>query len=160
MRGGRVDSAGLSKGANGRSLCRWCSLEVPTGRRSFCSEDCVHAWRLRTSPVYLRQAVLKRDCGICARCTVDTVSAYFLLRRARGAKRSALLHIWGLRDLRRKSLWDADHILPVVQGGGECDLSNLRTLCIHCHRVVTAELRLRLAHERAAQTKRNSALLG
>jgi 5-methylcytosine-specific restriction endonuclease McrA len=44
----------------------------------------------------------------------------------------------------RKSLWDADHLLPVAEGGGECDLSNLRTLCLKCHRARTAELRQRL----------------
>ena len=152
MPGGRVAYQLLSKGANGKSLCRWCSFEVPKGRRSFCSEQCVHAWRLRTSPAYLRDAVFKRDRGVCARCTVDTVSAYSMLRRARGERRRALLQVWGLPALRRKSLWDADHILPVVEGGGECDLSNLRTLCIHCHRVVTDELRLRLSTARAAKS--------
>src|SRR5262249_38303914 len=34
----------------------------------------------------------------------------------------------------RRQLWDADHILPVAAGGGECDLSNMRTLCLKCHR--------------------------
>jgi 5-methylcytosine-specific restriction endonuclease McrA len=43
----------------------------------------------------------------------------------------------------RKSLWDADHIVPVSEGGGECDLSNMRTLCLKCHRAHTAELRER-----------------
>jgi hypothetical protein len=33
--------------------------------------------------------------------------------------------------------------VPVVEGGGECDLSNLRTLCLKCHRNVTAQLRMR-----------------
>ena len=45
-----------------------------------------------------------------------------------------------IKRLNRKSLWDADHIVPVVEGGGECDLSNMRTLCIRCHRQVTVEL--------------------
>jgi 5-methylcytosine-specific restriction endonuclease McrA len=49
-----------------------------------------------------------------------------------------------LKNLRRSSLWDADHIAPVAEGGGECDLSNIRTLCLKCHRKVTAELRQRL----------------
>ena len=40
----------------------------------------------------------------------------------------------------RRSLWDADHILPVAEGGGECDLENIRTLCLICHRRVTQEL--------------------
>ena len=43
-----------------------------------------------------------------------------------------------------RSLWDADHILPVAEGGGECDLENLRTLCLRCHRAATRELRERL----------------
>ncbi|MDE1160317.1 MAG: HNH endonuclease signature motif containing protein [Acidobacteriaceae bacterium] len=54
--------------------------------------------------------------------------------------------MWGLRSITaRRSLWDADHILPVAEGGGECDLENLRTLCLPCHREATAELRLRLS---------------
>jgi len=44
----------------------------------------------------------------------------------------------------RRSLWDADHIRPVAEGGGQCDLDNLRTLCLPCHREVTADLRRRL----------------
>ncbi|MDE1154383.1 MAG: HNH endonuclease signature motif containing protein [Acidobacteriaceae bacterium] len=53
--------------------------------------------------------------------------------------------MWGIRSIRaRKTLWDADHILPVAEGGGECDLQNLRTLCLPCHQEATAALRLRL----------------
>ncbi|MGI4757517.1 MAG: helix-turn-helix domain-containing protein, partial [Janthinobacterium lividum] len=37
----------------------------------------------------------------------------------------------------RRSLWDADHILPVAEGSGQCDLDNLRTLCVACHREAT-----------------------
>jgi hypothetical protein len=35
--------------------------------------------------------------------------------------------------------------VPVVEGGGECDLENIRTLCLKCHRVATLELRKRRA---------------
>jgi hypothetical protein len=31
--------------------------------------------------------------------------------------------------------------VPVVEGGGECDLTNIRTLCLNCHRKATAALR-------------------
>ena len=41
-------------------------------------------------------------------------------------------------DLQRRTFFDIDHIIPVAEGGGECDLDNLRTLCIPCHRYVTA----------------------
>ena len=145
MPGGFVDRSSLPKGPNGRSLCRWCNLEVPPRRSSFCSDWCVHEWRLRSNPGYLREQVLKRDRGICAICRIDTRAAYGELRRSRGTHRLRLLAKWGLKRLTRKTLWDADHILPVVEGGGECDLQNLRTLCLLCHREQTLALRCRRA---------------
>jgi 5-methylcytosine-specific restriction endonuclease McrA len=38
----------------------------------------------------------------------------------------------------------------VVEGGGECDLENIRTLCLKCHRAVTAQLRARRSKVGAA----------
>jgi 5-methylcytosine-specific restriction protein A len=144
MLGGVADRATLPKGTNGRVLCRWCGLEVPTRRFTFCSDWCVHEWRLRCDPGYLRAKVLQRDRGVCAICQIDTCAAYGELRRSRGTHRLRLLAKWRLKRLTRKTLWDADHILPVVEGGGECDLQNLRTLCLLCHRQQTLELRRRL----------------
>lgn len=143
MPGGFADRSGLPKGSNGRALCRWCGLEVPARRFTFCSDWCVDQWRLRTDPGYLREQVFARDRGVCARCGTDTRAAYAELRRSRGAHRLRLLERWGLKRLSRKTLWDADHILPVVEGGGECDLENLRTLCLICHRQATLDLRRR-----------------
>jgi 5-methylcytosine-specific restriction enzyme A len=143
MPGGRADRSALPTGATGRPLCRWCGLEVPARRFTFCSDWCVHEWRLRTDPGYLREQVLARDRGVCAICRIDTRAAYAELRRSRGTHRLKLLERWGLKRLNRKTLWDADHILPVVEGGGECDLENLRTLCVCCHRQQTVELRRR-----------------
>ena len=57
---------------------------------------------------------------------------------------------WGLKARVRSSLWDADHIVPVVEGGGECELENLRTLCLRCHRVETLRLRERLRQAKVA----------
>jgi 5-methylcytosine-specific restriction endonuclease McrA len=144
MSGGYVQRSELEKGPGGRALCRWCNLEVPPRRFTFCSDWCVHEWRMRTDPGYLRQRVLERDRGLCALCGIDTVAAFWELKRARGGKRAALLERWGLRKLNRRSLWDADHILPVAEGGGECDLDNIRTLCLVCHRRQTRDLRFRL----------------
>ena len=127
-------------------------MEVPPGRRrTFCSEYCVTEWRMRSDPGFLRERVFQRDRGICAACGTDTVAAYNHLRRTRKTGRERLLASWGLNKLTRRSLWDADHIIPVAEGGGACDLSNLRTLCLRCHRVATAELRARLARAAAAQ---------
>jgi 5-methylcytosine-specific restriction endonuclease McrA len=143
MEGGYARASELPKGEAGRALCRWCALEVPAPRRTFCSEWCVHEWRLRTDPGYLREQVLARDRGICAICRTDTIEAWLQMKRARGERRAKRLAHWGLTRMNRKSLWDADHIVPVVEGGGECDLSNIRTLCIRCHQKVTLELRQR-----------------
>ena len=144
MAGGWADPQELEKGDNGRALCRWCRLEVPLRRRTFCSDWCVQEWKLRTDPGYLREQVFKRDRGRCAICRIDANAAWIEIKKARGRKRDALLLRWGLKKLLRSSLWDADHIIPVVEGGGECDLSNLRTLCLVCHREQTRLLRLRI----------------
>ena len=149
MAGGRVTAAELPAGPNGKALCRWCAMEVPGRRRTFCSDWCVHEWRLRSDPGYLRDQVFRRDKGVCAICRVDTVEAHLQLKRARGERRLDRLKKWGLTRVTRKSLWDADHILPVAEGGGECDLSNIRTLCLVCHRRITQELLTRLREKRA-----------
>ncbi len=143
MPGGPADRAALPTGPSGRHLCRWCSLEVPKGRQTFCSQFCVEEWRLRSNPGYLREKVQERDKGVCALCRVDCITEWNRLRKLRGAGRHKALAEWNLANRFRRSLWDADHIVPVVEGGGECDLSNLRTLCLKCHRAVTGALRAR-----------------
>lgn len=47
-----------------------------------------------------------------------------------------------------RSLWEADHIVAIADGGGECDLDNVATLCLRCHSIKSAELRKRLLEER------------
>lgn len=78
------------------------------------------------------------------------MAALRALKRSRGAKREELMLHWGFKTRMRKSLWDADHIVPVVEGGGECDLANIRTLCVRCHRTVTAALRERIRKAKVA----------
>lgn len=122
-------------------ICRRCGTPVPKGRYTFCSEECVHQWRLRTDPGYLREMVFQRDKGVCALCGVNTEVLRKEKRKLDYAARRRFEREWG----RRRTLWDADHIVPVAEGGGECDLDNMRTLCLKCHRAVTRELRARLA---------------
>src|ERR1700678_1439773 len=150
MPGGWVNRKNIPRGANGRGLCRWCSIEVPPRRFTFCSDYCVHEWKLRSQPGYLREQILKRDRGICAHCGLDAIREQSKLKRARGSSRLALMQHWGLNRRIRQSLWDADHILPVTEGGGEGDLDNIRTLCLRCHRLVTAQLRERIRRAKVA----------
>ena len=142
--GGRVARHEIEHSPAGRPLCRWCKAEAPKGRRTFCSDACVHQWRLRTDPAYLREKVFDRDRGVCAQCGVDTMVLRRDMRKLDYAARRQFLRQWKLREGSRKSLWDADHVVPVAEGGGQCDLSNMRTLCLLCHRAATAALRARL----------------
>lgn len=175
-----MDPRTLPRGVHGRALCRRCGTEVPTRRRTFCSDGCVHEWRLRSDPGYARRHVEHRDHGVCAACGLDTLELERSLRRAlvaltgdrewtrthavhedtatirrfrrplrralraRGVK-LALQALAALGMSADRSFWDADHVVPVVEGGGLCGLDNLRTLCRPCHRGATSALRARLA---------------
>lgn len=142
--GGRARKDEIERAESGRALCRWCRAETPPRRRTFCSDACVHEWKLRTDPGYLRERVLQRDAGVCAKCGINTISLRRDMRRLDFAARRRFLKEWGLTERSRKSLWDADHIVPVAEGGGQCDLANMRTLCLKCHKEVTAALLVRL----------------
>ena len=150
---------------DGNPLCRECGGAVRRPRRTFCSEQCVESLRVRTSPSAAREKVFERDRGRCADCGLDTQD---LLRRLRNLRRrrpgpeviasarelargfeSAVEIGAGRTILRiRRTLWQADHIVPVAEGGGGCGLDNLRTLCLPCHRLATAALVRRLTRLR------------
>jgi 5-methylcytosine-specific restriction endonuclease McrA len=105
----------------------------------------VHEWRLRSSTSYLRECVFSRDAGVCALCRIDTDrQRKRILRLPFGQRMRELraLQESGVIHRGRKSWWEADHILPVVEGG-DSSLDNMRTLCIPCHRGVTRELHMR-----------------
>ena len=135
-------------------------------RRTFFSDKCVHEWKLRSDPGYLREVVQQRDKGICAECGRDCEALYCELRNIQKTKdyracreAIALLNQEGFSldgySIQRGRLWQADHIVPVAEGGGECGLDNIRTLCTPCHKKATAALRKRMA-----AAKRGSEQLG
>jgi hypothetical protein len=82
----------------------------------------------------VRKLIKKRDKGICQRCLFDVGAAERAWRKEKppGSDRKAR-KAW--RAARPR--WEADHILPVADGGGECGLSNYRLLCRACHVTVT-----------------------
>lgn len=153
----------LPRGPNGRALCRWCQTEVPKGRRSFCSQPCIDEWSIRSDPGFARHKVYERDKGVCAFCKLDCLRLKRALSSRYGVSRTRFVHLWFLVTGRKatakfngyRTLWETDHANPVSEGGGECGLDNLRTLCIWCHNEVTAHLRKRLG--RATRAKRRKA---
>lgn len=100
----------------------------------------------------MRTCVLKRDKSICSKCNLDCKAFQKKLqhlytndkaeyeKECKGLKVS-LTRLYG-------TLWDADHIVPVCEGGGECGLDNVRTLCLWCHRQETNELLGKRAKDR------------
>lgn len=134
----------LEKDENGFNLCRWCNKSVYPPRKTMCSPECVHEILLRTNGRYLRDCVYKRDKGICNMCKTDTkIIAKQALTLSETEKEIYLKeqNITMKRKIWKRKhgggLWDADHIIPVKKGGGQCGLDNLRTLCIKCHKIVT-----------------------
>lgn len=152
---GYIDPKKLPRGHNGRPLCRYCNQEVPRGRRTFCGDLCVHEWKLRSNPGYMRDHVFRRDRGICLLCGTNCDE---LEREMKRIKRVEGYHAHqrfcqelqerGFSGAGYRSLWQADHIIPVAEGGGECALANLRTLCTPCHNRVTRDLHKRLTAAR------------
>jgi 5-methylcytosine-specific restriction enzyme A len=155
---GHIDARQLPRGPHGRALCRNCGTEVPQGRRTFCGEACADDWAVRNSPTMMRRRVFQRDKGICALCGIDTAvlrkvlqaewQRVKLARTARERLERAEFRKRYRWYFRRTSCWDADHIIPVVEGGGECTMVNIRTLCVPCHQRVTKELARRRASQR------------
>lgn len=167
------------QGQKGR--CAWCgTTNLPKGRTSWCSQACVDAYKMRAWPSAIRDKVFERDKGICAVCGIDSDAAYRAWKQHKGELKR--LFYWFCNAERvpvygaeasafelqlykrlsvpksgwtsgRSSGWDADHIIPVAEGGGECDLSNYRTLCHPCHKQATAALAARLAIARKAATQ-------
>jgi 5-methylcytosine-specific restriction enzyme A len=133
----RKRSVPLSKrGKNGRLLCRWCRREVPKGRRTFCGDDCVQEWRIRSDPQYVRTLLFDRDNGICAECGLDTIAEWHRLKLLEREDPKSYAKECATRKVpkNRKSFWDSDHVVAVSQGGGECGLEGFRSLCIWCHK--------------------------
>lgn len=120
-----------------RGVCRWCGESIlheegdlagsPNRRRRW-HQDCVDEYNA-SDPREARRRIRKRDRGKCADCGLDTNQ----LKRefkAIGRGRNRIIRERGFKT--RKSLWELDHIIPLIDGGGHSD-ENLQTLCTPCH---------------------------
>jgi len=154
-------------GPNGRPFCRWCGVEVPGLRRSWCSDKCVDEYSIRANGNVMRRKLFERDRGICVACGFRAeafnqhLHSWYLERYPDGYTcwRRTILHetrqmVENFGVNLNQSLWEADHIHPVEHGGGGCGLDNIQTLCHWCHVRKTAEQ----ARERARARRRQPTL--
>ena len=163
-------SARPHRDQDGNVLCSCgCGRKPVPPRRTWYSEECVNSWKIRNDPAYVREQVYDRDKGVCESCGRDTEKlrrqyrrlwmatkglSFRLIRNPSGTMHCKIRHLSRWRERGRwpdmsRSWWEADHIVEVVRGGGQCGLDNYQTLCVPCHKDKTA----RLARERAQQRK-------
>ena len=139
-----------------RGKCRWCKGDVPKGRFTWCSEACVEDYKIKSDPNFVRRLLKRRDKGVCAVCGLDCLALQEELRQLRQQAPDGTggYLSWMTRKAElgmpfgRTTLWDADHVVPVIEGGGQCGLDGYRTLCWRCHATETAALAARRAAAR------------
>ncbi|XP_010258160.1 PREDICTED: DNA annealing helicase and endonuclease ZRANB3 isoform X2 [Nelumbo nucifera] len=146
----------------GEPLCKLCQTpckgqlaKIPEFFEDlFCNMECFEEYRIRTSRRSLREALFQLEHGICTLCKLDCHKLVERIRPLSVARRMEYIEKEAPKIARHKNLfdklvsqpidgnsWHADHIVPVYQGGGECRLDNMRTLCVACHFEVTAAQR-------------------
>jgi len=138
-----------------RGVCRWCGEPIlhevgpkqgEVNRRRRWHQACVDDYNL-SDPREARRLTRRRDRGVCGECRLNTNQ---LKREVKGRGRAARLRALGFKP--RQSLWELDHIVPLIDGGGH-GLDNLQTLCVPCHERKTS----REARERTARRKEGAA---
>ncbi|ELT88125.1 hypothetical protein CAPTEDRAFT_113875 [Capitella teleta] len=150
--------------AQGVPLCINCHKEFPSNQVSasalrshawqtrLCSVSCTEQYWLKSSREYGRKAVYDAEHGQCQLCGIEAHQFFTNLNMIHDRKKRAeMIQNSKFNQLHQRTkqkmvvdpqagqFWQVDHILPVVDGGGQCDLDNLRTLCSVCHNKVTSD---------------------
>ncbi len=131
-----------------RGECSWCGTLVQSGRRTWCSDNCVDAFKLRCDAGRQMRFVEARDGGICQLCQRDTIAAErdnkILFNRRHqlldGPDRIEVDRQLHLAGYARGSWREVDHIVPVSEYGGLLGPQNLRLICGSCHLAETNRL--------------------
>ena len=144
------------KTEDGRWRCRWCWGPCSGRRTSFCCQECADEAMIRCGRG-IRWYIRRRDKGICADCGVNASELRTAVRRAvlkvPWTKRYKIYRRMGISSSSEayRSWWDADHIVPVEDGGGACGLDNYQTLCIWCHKEKSAKQKALSARRKAEE---------
>eukprot|EP00897_Mesotaenium_endlicherianum_P001819 jgi/Mesen1/1665/ME000135S00648 len=157
--------------ANEEPLCHMCKLPCRSSRARraavfsdlFCTRTCVDEYLGKTSSAYVRSVVFEMERGVCTGCHLDCHALVecarvlppaqrrrYILQKAPAFQSHPAMLQRLVKDCLEGNAWHADHVVPVRDGGGECALENLRTLCVACHAANTAAQKKRWAAERRA----------
>lgn len=159
-----VSAASLRRALNRpKHHCTWCGKPVSRRRKTWCSQACIDAFMERQPGVCAKRTI-QRDRGVCQLCRLDTYRIRALLVRLYllSVKDPCWYAVWRsyMLLLNRKGFFlklqhpyelelaQADHILPVCRGGGLCDISGYRTLCVPCHVRITKTLNRAISREK------------
>lgn len=102
-------------------FCKYCKKPSNT---QFCSDYCLHRYKLMHDRSYQRALVWLRDRGICSICGVDANDIKNLSEMALKLNRKL--------PRRRKTAWDVHHMVDI-----NCDIFHLKTVCLFCHQDLT-----------------------
>jgi len=145
----------------------------------FCGGPCTETYFMKRSSRSARWAIANLEGGVCRTCKLDAEKLRSQLKRfatvearqhyftaSGGASELELAFFTRLTAAKQRhvlenpkgsSLWEADHVLAVADGGGEADLQNFQTLCIACHAEKTKAEAKRRAQERRELKKQAAA---
>ncbi|KAJ8601749.1 hypothetical protein CTAYLR_006744 [Chrysophaeum taylorii] len=159
-------------------VCGWCEAKLDDdddgGGARFCSWDhaCEYSLRKPNNSKAVRAQLFALEHGVCQLCGRDAHALYVRAKALEPPERFQLLlsepgfapsasnkrrdHDRRLTAPVEGDFWQADHILPVAEGGGCCSLRNFRTLCVPCHKAETEKLRLRLRARKNKDAARGS----
>lgn len=147
-------------------LCGWCGAQGREGSR-FCSSKCSEQFAVVASSSAVRRQLYELEKGVCQICRVDSHSVFKRIKALpQGPERLAAMMEMGvpvqgrtdsmLKNPKEGDFWQADHIRPVCEGGGQADIRGFRTLCTACHQKETNKLHLRLKQRKTSKAAAGS----
>ena len=145
--------------------CSWCGLAFSKAQKkagaTYCSQRCAEEGRIKRGGQFassnIRSAMFSIEGGVCTICGIAAHQLFKQIKALQPAERLNKLLQAGwklprsgkamknlLNDPKEGDFWQVDHIEAVAEGGGGCDIENLRTLCVPCHQGETQKLHARL----------------
>ena len=153
------------RNAAGEKICVMCGKPLTGRQERWCGgRKCLQAQWIRSGDqTEMRVYLFKKEKGICQGCGMDCEMLRKVIewvvenRDSESEEEEMILYqlvdlglpikITGDEDNRGFVTWEADHIVPLAEGG-EHHEDNIQTLCITCHKKDTRELAGRLARKR------------